>query len=281
MKLKTLSLAVIAVSILASCNGGKKRNLLEELSNASNSADSAKNAPAVAITYQAMFDKSNQDKNVIVEGYLALPSTSYMSDESTQLDFYERKGMFWSKESITLNMPVGSGKNTMKKMPLSYSADDMQVTTEDGTVVSVDAHIRVTGHLSTYGTLDVTKVEALKDDQTDFTKLQVTHIDASNPPSSALEGKLVSAEGTLDIPMSTLDGNYTWLYLHIKGIEDGQIIHIKYGDKPNQIEPLQDGYGEDDFKVHAKDGTLVGKKKIRVYGVYDSDAIKVEQIEIL
>ncbi|HTL81195.1 MAG TPA: hypothetical protein VL651_05800 [Bacteroidia bacterium] len=284
MNIKTISaLGLSLVLILSSCGG--RKSPLDALAHMSDSmdaaADAAKNAPPVAIKYSQLADKANQDKNIVVEGYIALPSTSYMSSSSAQVDFYERKGMFWSENSMTLNMPVGTGKNTMREMPSSYTKDDLKITLDNGNVVGVDAHVRITGHLSTYGTIDVTKVEDAGNTPTDYSTLDVTAIDAAHPASAALQGKIVSAEGTLDIPMSTLDGNYTWLYLHIKGIEDGQIVHIRYGDKENQIEPLEDGYGEDDFKVHANDGTLVGKHKIRVYGVYDDDAIKVENIVIL
>ncbi|MBI3510302.1 MAG: hypothetical protein HY064_06535 [Bacteroidetes bacterium] len=274
--------AILMVSlIVASCNFGKKNSFASYLDSIAKADSMKNNAPATSISFKDLFDSKYADKNVTVEGYLALCPNISLNAGKEQVDFRERKGMFHSDQSIKLNLTVGDKKNGMDDMPDKYHDDDMKVYDNSGNELGVGAHVRITGHLDAFGSMDIKKIESISNDMIDYSKFEVEKIDADNSPSSSLDGKLVSAEGTLEMPESSLAESYTYLYLHVKGIDETVEVHIRFGHHPNQIESLPPDYGDDDVKVHANDGTIIGHKKVRVYGVYSNDAIEAENIEVL
>jgi len=277
----------VAVTVLlvsaSSCFHHNANNALKNLDKAldsMNAANDPKNtAPPVSVTYNQLFDSVNFNKNVEVEGYVELPSNSYQSDGSAQLDFFARKGQFWAENTITLDVNVGTGNNTMKSLPAKYTKADLVITDNNGNKIGAGDYVKVTGQLSNFGTLDAVKVEKETEPAIDYSTLSPVMV-AGKAPDSTLTGKLLCAEGTMEMPSSTLDGDYTWLYLHVKGISDPLTIHLHYGQGPNNIEPLPSDYSDSDVKIHDKTGALLGaKQKVRVYGVFDGDAIEVENIE--
>jgi len=249
-----------------------------------NKADSlAKYGTPVKVDFSQVLDKANDGKRVSIEGYLTTPTTSYQTSNSAQLDFIERPNEFSSAFNFILSVNVGDGKNEMKTLPDKYTSADIIVTGKNGEKIGAGDRVRITGKLnvsSDYCSLDCQEIEKVEDVAIDYTKLGATQINSSNPATAALDKKMVYAEGTLDIPTMTSSGEYTFLYLKVAGISDNMTIDIAYGDGPGKLEIPPSNYAESDFKIHDNNNKVINiKKKVRIYGLYKNERIKVESIE--
>lgn len=268
-----------------SCGNGPKVNVGNPMKayydsiNAANEA--AEKAPPVEIEFSKALDKTYDNKRVTMDGYLMLPSTSYQTAGTAQLAFLERKGQFDYPFYFIVSIPVGDGKNTMKSLPDGYLKTDVKITGEGGEMLTIGDHVRLTGKLSVMSesaSMNVEKIEKSPKAETDYAALNATELTESNAKDPALEGKLVWAQGTLDIPSLTMGGTYTFFYLNVKGMNDHVTIDIPYGEEPNHLAPLPDNYKNSDIKLHDKNGDVVGNK-VKVYGLWKNESIKVECIE--
>lgn len=244
-------------------------------------ADSIKdNAPPVDMNFKEAADHSNDGKNVSIIGYLALPNNSYTTGSSGQLEFIERPNDISGLDFI-LSISIGSGNNRMKALPDKYTASDVKVKSKNGEKVSIGDRVKITGKLSSnesYCSLNVREIEKLEPVEIDYSTLGAKQITAK--PDASFDEKLVVVEGTLEMPTLSMGGESTFLYLHVPGIEEQLTVDLAYGSGPGKLEPLPANYSDKDVKIQDPKGNYISlKKKVRVYGVWHSDRLKVEVVE--
>ncbi|HEU4716406.1 MAG TPA: hypothetical protein VFU15_01155 [Bacteroidia bacterium] len=276
----------LILSLMTSCGSSKFKDqmdsaLSKRLDSTSAAEEAARNAPPVNISFDQLSDKNYDGKKVIVEGYVAAPTSSYVSSTSAQIDFYGRKDQFYAANNVIVSVPVGTGKNTMYSLPDKYTPEDIKITADDKSEIHAGDHVRITGKLSAngmYSSIDLDKVEKIADTDVDYSTLNAMKLTKATWKDSTMDGKLVYAEGTLEIPMMTMDGNYTWFYLHSKDVSNDLTVNISYGNGANKVEPLSDNYRKSDVKIRDHKGDVVGNHKVRVYGVLHSESIYVENI---
>lgn len=246
-----------------------------------NAADSiAKNAPPVPINFSQVLDKTYNGKKVSVEGYLSLPSTSYHTDANEQLNFIERESEFSAPFNFILDVNVGTGNNTMQKLPDKYLDADVNVKGNKGEKIGIGDRVRITGKLDVNGdyvSLNVEVIEKIDPVVIDYSTLGATQI--TTKADASMNNRMVYAEGKIEIPTMTMSGDYTFLYLNVA--PGNQIdIDVAYGDGPAKLGTLPENYSESDFKIpDPKNNPVNIKKKVRVYGLWKDDRIKVECIE--
>jgi hypothetical protein len=291
MKTNLIAIALIASLVMASCGGGENSTLTEglsalnkELDSISKAEEEKKNAPAVAIDWTKLSDSTLHETNVELIGYVALPGTSYQSS-TAQIGLYERPAQFQATESFIVTVDVGTGNNTMVTLPEKYKEEDLKITGNKGEAITAGDRVKITGRFSNkygYYSLDCKSIEKLEAAPVDYGTLNATKLTSTNIKDTTLFGKLVMAEGVFEMPMMTMSGAYTFVYLKKAGLGDDFMVNIQYGSKPGQLGPLPDNYTDADVKIMGADGTPINfKKKVRVYGVFKNDAIYVEHVRNL
>lgn len=93
-------------------------------------------------TFEAF--KQKYETRFSLEGYLSLP-TMGLASETFGLDFRKNKG---DSLLITAFLKVGSGKNQLKKLPIKYKLDDMEVMDMNGEKVTHQTKVRIHGKRS-------------------------------------------------------------------------------------------------------------------------------------
>jgi hypothetical protein len=286
-------LLLTGMACMASCKGkhpGKEENASanyhDPYLDSVRLADSlAKCGPPAELNFSNVLDKAYNNKRVVIEAYLALPSTSMISDDNVQLDLVERERQFTAAFNFIVDVPVGKGNNTMKKIPLKYKEEDVQITGNNGEAIHIGDHVRITGKLSVFGdfcSISTQTIEKIEPVTIDYSKLGAEKLTEANSKDSSLKGKIVYADGTIEIPMMTMGGAYTFLFFNVPGFSDHITIDLAYGSTPAKLEPLPEHYSSSDFKIYNDQGKPVNiKKKVRVYGTWKDSTIKVESINNL
>jgi hypothetical protein len=284
MKKFLLPVAVFGLLLSISSCGGKDNKVArveDHYYDSIRKADSlAENGPPLDLNFTQAKDKANDDKRVAIIGYLALPHNSYTTGSSGQLQFIERPNDI-SGLNFILSVPIGSGNNAMKALPDKYTNDDVKVKGKNGEKITIGDRVKITGKLrsnETYCSLNVQEIEKLEAVELDYSTLNATKI--TTKPDASFEDKLVVIEGTLEMPMLSMGGESTFLYLHVPGIEEQLTVDFAYGTGPAKLEPLPENYGDKDIKIQDTKGNYINlKKKVRVYGVWHSDRLKVEAVD--
>jgi hypothetical protein len=289
MKKIFFPLTVLALVISSSSCGNKPEQdngdkIADHYMDSFKRADSlAQHGTPVDIQFAQAMEKENDEKRVSVTGYLALPHTSYSTGSTGQLGFIGRPNQMDSPLNYILSIPIGTGKNSMKALPDKYTNDDVIVTGKNGEKIHVGDRVKITGKLhasDSYPSMDVQEFEKLDDVAIDYSTLTATKIAGPEKPGTDLDGKLVYAEGTLEMPMLSMSGELTFLYLHVAGLKDQMTVNIAYGNGPGKLEPLPEHYGENDVKIRNSKGELINmKKKVRVYGIWRNERINIECVE--
>lgn len=291
MKTNLIAFALIAALLSASCGGGESTSLTEglsalnkELDSISKAEEEKKNAPPVAVQWSNLSDSMLHETNIELTGYVALPGTSYQSS-TAQIGLYERPAQFEANESFIVTVDVGSGNNTMVSLPEKYKESDLKITGNAGEAITAGDRVKITGRFTNkygYYSLDCKSIEKLDAVPIDYSALNATKLTSSNLKDTTLNGKLVMAEGVFEMPMMTMSGAYTFVYLKKAGLGDDFTVNIQYGSKPGQLGSLPDNYSDADVKIMGADGKPINfKKRVRVYGVLKNEAIYVERVENL
>ncbi len=282
----------VAIGLLAiqSCGGskaGEHDHPVNTYLDSLNKADSlAKYGPATEVDWKMAADKAYDRKRVTIEGYVALPSTSYSSGGSAQIELHEREAQYDGGRHFIVRVKTGSDNNTMKELKEGYLPADLQIKDKNGNPIGFNERVRITGELSvsdSYTSIQCQEIEKLDPVKIDYSTLGATALTATNFGDKTLEKQLVVVEGKLDIPMFLmLGGEDVYLNLEVEGIEKTVPIDIAYGTTPGRIEDIPENYKPSDFKIHAPDGSVIDlKKKVRIYGTagYDGSRVKLESIE--
>lgn len=275
--------ALFAFIIFTASCGPHKRSPEEEMQmkkemayyDSIHRADSiAEAAPPVEMNFSNVLDKANDKKRIIIEGYVTLPNTSMISKDNVQLYLFERENQFASPFTFIINVAVGKKNNTMKKIPLKYTPDDVAIKGNSGEAITIGDHVRITGKVTVYDdfcSVSCEKIEKIDPVKLDYSKLGAAQLTKENMSDSSMENKLVYAEGMVEVPMFHMDGEYTFLYLNVSGMSEHLTIDVAYGDTPGRMTNSGDIYDDNSKPVSLK-------RKVRVYGIWKSKTIKVESI---
>lgn len=285
------SIGAFAVLTLVSCGGAKydsSKDPVTAMYDSIAKADSLRQwGPPKAIKFAEARDTGSIDgTRIVIEGYVTVSSTVYDSGHSTGLQLWERKNQS-AGDYVSISVENGNGNNTMKGLPSNYTREDLELKDDKGQEVHYGDRIRVTGMYNKpyddgYGSVEVQSFEKIADAPMDYSSLGAVKITTDTTGQSKWDGKLVVAEGYLEIPMYVNVG--TTAYFDLKpsqNSDDYLTVDIFVGKGPNMVEEIPDNFQESDIKVHAHDDQIAGKKKVRVYGVWEYDRIAAEYIEIL
>lgn len=276
---------------LASC-GGKEYDAnndpISRMYDSMNRADSLKKwGPPTAITFADAHDTDKLDQSrITIEGYLGVGSTIYESESSTTFQLWERKNQN-AGDYISVGIPIGTDNNEMKSLPDKYKKSDMEIKDDKGNKLSYGDKVKVTAIYSKpygtgYGSLDMQSIEKVEDTPLDYTTLGAVKITTDTNGYASHDGQLVYAEGYLEIPTMVYITETVYFDLYPKTGDDEYVtVDIVIGNGPNMVEDLPDNYGDDDIKIHGADDKIVGKKKVRVYGVWKYNRIAAEHIVVL
>lgn len=291
--MRTLSFlaATTIAATLASC-GGKQYDAgndpVTAMYDSMHKADSLKEwGPPKAITFADARDTGSLDNSrITIEGYISVGSTIYESESSTNFQLWERKNQN-AGDYISVGIDLGTGNNKMKSLPDKYKKTDVSITDDKGNKVGYGDKVKVTAIYSRpysdgYGSLHLQSLEKIEDTPLDYSKLEAKKITTDTSNYSALDGQLVYAEGFLEIPSMVYITETVYFDLYPKqGSNDYVTVDIVIGNGPNLVEDLPDNYGENDIKIHDHKDMIVGKKKVRVYGVWKYNRIAAEFIETI
>ena len=292
---KTLfSLLTFALTIgFASCGGEKydpNNDPVTKMYDSIAKADSLRQwGPPTAITFADATDTSDKfdARRVTIEGYVSIGSSVYETESSTSFQLWERAGQHMGNY-MSVSVNLGTGNNEMKHLPDDYKRTDLLLHDNSGTEVHTGDKIRITGifdapySFGDFGSIDVQSFEKIEATPLDYASLGATKITVDTNGHAALEDKLVVAEGFLEIPSMVYITETVYFDLYpTQNADEYLTVDIVIGNGPNMVEDLPDNYGKDDVKIHDHKDMIVGKKKVRVYGVWKYDRIAAEYIELI
>gem|GEM_PF-2322579 len=290
----SLPLAVLATAFLVTSCGGEKydpnNDPVTRMYDSIAKADSMRMwGPPTVISYLDATDTTERlnDMRVSIEGYVSVGTSIYETETSTSIQLWERPGQHMG-EYISIGINLGSDKNQMKQLADDYKRSDLLIQDNSGTEVHNGDKVRITGMFSRpytagqYGSIDVQTIEKIEPIAPDYSKLGAANITIDTNGHAALEGKLVVAEGYLEIPTSVYTTETVYFDLFpTQNADDYLTVDIVIGTGPNLVEELPDNYGKEDVKIHDHKDMIVGNKKVRVYGVWKYSRIAAEFIEVL
>lgn len=273
-----------ALLLLFSC-GGTDTQLPE--SPLETEVSTEKELPLKKMTFEeAMADTLSTEHQVEIEGYIQLPTLSTIGEEEQSVSFFGRKNQT-NGYSIYTKMPVGSGKNRMKKLPLEYDKSDVKITGDKGETLRLNQRVKLTGKMyymksytkgepgTTYFTVE--KIEEVDDKEFDYSawKTVKSFSEISKDENRHNEYYI---EGTVEVPMFVLTG---WeMAIDLKKGGETVTIKIMTGKENNQMEDLKENWTKKDIKIRNFEGKMIKPgQKVRVYGVAALDGLHVERIE--
>jgi len=100
--------------------------------------------PATPKTFANFNTQENNDKQISLEGYLRMPVAAMVSD-TMLVDLFEKPD--GKDKPVPVQLRIGSSANCVEKPPKNYSDKDFKVHANDGSLVSPDQKVRVSGKL--------------------------------------------------------------------------------------------------------------------------------------
>ena len=116
--------------------------------------------PGCSVTKQSeVCVAANDGKVVTVVGYVKVAPFTLVSGDDFRLEVVESMS---SDDGIGVYVNVGSGNNTMRKLPAEFTANDVELTLDDGSTEGFGDRVAFTGELTVNGDscniYDVTKL---------------------------------------------------------------------------------------------------------------------------
>lgn len=272
------ALVVIIIIVLSAC--GAKTDENTQAGNKDSLPDTVPLAeeqalPAATPVSWAGLDTSVNKKRVIVEGYLRLPNSMYMSGTSIQVDLYERPNQT-AGNKIVCELPIGITENKAIKLREKYRTEDFKLISDDGEEFRGEgAYVRLTGTISIYengyGILhDITDIERLPAVPANYNNKDIPELDLEHP--AKYDKKLVYAVGELDpgLYLNTYNNMYCFT---LKGPEKADssylFAYIIIGHGSNQMKPVPENYSNKDIDIRdASGGVFPIHKKVKVFGTF-------------
>lgn len=296
MKKVLLTSSVLATLIFTFGCGGNKEYSAEndpitKMYDSINRADSLKKwGPPKAITFGEADDTTTEmdESRIVIEGYVGISSYVSQSNTTTTIKLWERRGQYRG-DAVSCFINTGKNKNEMKRLKEDFQSEDVIITGNSEEKIEVGDYVRITGvfhkpYDEGYGTIDVQIIEIIEDTvEYDYTAAKPAVINISDTAGIYKnQDKLVVAEGYLELPMFVSIREYVYFYLKPSLNSESYITaDILIGNTPNKVEDIPENYSQSDIKVHDNKGNIVGKKKVRIYGVWNYSGIAVERIETL
>lgn len=278
------------LGLMMACGGNSNDALQDKLNDALSENSTLKDPldePAKTMSFEdALADTTATEHHVSIEGYIQLPTLSNIGDKEQSVNLYGRKNQT-NGQYIYTNMPVGNGKNQMKKLPLEYDKKDVIIHGAKNETIGLNQRVKMTGLLYTIkssspdspGTVyfTVSSITPVAEKDFDYSSWK-TISNFDDIAKTENNHKEFFLEGTVDVPMFVLTG---WeMGLDLKKGAKQVSIKILTGEGPNQMENLKDNWTKKDIKIRNYKGELVKPgQKVKVYGVAALDGLHVERIE--
>lgn len=293
---KFLFLAFVFISIISCGKKNKKddsyykenakayeRKMAEE-----KMQDSILNLPPIAISFdEAIMDSMRWDRMVIIEGYLQLPQSMSLSQNTQSLDFYGRENQI-NGVSIKTQITVGDGNNKMKRLAEKYSIADIFIKDKNGIPVNINDRVRLLGKMSihkAYGgsrkynvSIDCKEIEKIEDITLDYASFNWPVLAFEEYKKKENYNKMFVLEGMLSPSIVTnVDFETNWELKDEKGKKF--TVYFITGNNSNNIEYLEKGWKIKDIRLHKNNGDLVNlSKKVKVYGMLKPGGFHIEEI---
>lgn len=296
MKKVLITLGIsIGAAFTFGCGGTKEYSAendpVTKMYDSINRADSLKKwGPPKVITFKEADDTSAalDGARITIEGYVGISSYVSQSNSSTTIKLWEREGQFRG-DAISCFIGTGKNKNEMKRLRDDFKTEDVEITGNTNEKIIVGDYVRITGvfqkpYSEGFGTIEVQTIEKVESKSVfDYVSAQPAVININDTTGIyKQQNKLVVAEGYLELPMFVSVRDYIYFWLKPTQNSDNYVTaDIQIGSTPNRVEDLPDNYSASDIKVHDNKGNIVGKKKVRIYGVWNYSGIAVERIETL
>jgi hypothetical protein len=100
--------------------------------------------PATPMTFANFNTKENDHKQISIEGYARIPAACMVSD-TMLVDLVESPDS--KAKPLPFSCRVGSSANHVEKPPKNYTAKDLKLHANDGSLVEPGQKIRVAGQL--------------------------------------------------------------------------------------------------------------------------------------
>lgn len=273
MKKQFCGLLIGATVLFAACGSGDNQDPPEITENQI-TEKVVEEPKATEMAFEDAFSIDANGKMAMIEGYMQLPASMYSSNNSGSIDFSYRPNQRHG-ESIRMSLQMGNCKNCMKKLADKYDKNDLEVTTEDGTIVGPNVRVRVTGKLRVYESsiegsgvsvsISNQKIEKVEEVELDYSAMGALKISSENFFDSTLKYVFSTVEGKIEIPtMLFMQDDAT---LSMKVGKENLSISFLFGNEPNHIEDIPKNYSKKDFKIHDFEDKIIDlKKPVKLYG---------------
>lgn len=102
--------------------------------------------PGCSVTKQAeVCVAANDGKEVTVVGYVKVAPFTVVSGDDFRIELVESMS---DEDGLGAYVKVGTGGNTMRKLPSEFTADDVELTLADGGTVGYGDRVALTGELT-------------------------------------------------------------------------------------------------------------------------------------
>jgi hypothetical protein len=109
---------------------------------------SQKLEPAQSISWEDLNKAEYNQKRVVLDGYLKVP-TSVMATDTMTLPLHQ--DLQEESKKVTLSVKVGEGNNQAEMPPKNFKESDLKVRANDGAIIAANSRIRVSGKLVVSG----------------------------------------------------------------------------------------------------------------------------------
>lgn len=259
--------------LLVSCNGSSSE---EALIAEDSTAQKIQVDPIEASWNDLEKDSIQSETAIIFEGYIGdLGTLVDQTDGKIRIPIYQRRNQRAGFE-LNLYIPIGTQKNQIKELPAEFLPSDIQIMSDDNSVLTIGSRVRITATKSeTYSpgfvTANVIKIEALTDefDAAIFTSAIPLTVEMMN--DTALQNVYCYLDGKLDIPSIVFSyTNEISLDLKNSSVKDISTMAIRLGEGPSTMNDFPDNYTSADLILRDYLGKTIGyKSTVRLYGVWE------------
>lgn len=215
-------------------------------------------------------------KMISITGCVRIPGSYMYSDTtSSRFDLYARPNQVRGKY-ISCSFPVGNGPGTMRHLKDYFRPDDLLIISHSGDTIRHGDFVKITGKYLDYGSsggMSPDKIEKIEPVFPEYPRLQAQALTQANYTDSALTGKLVYIDGSLELPYLAMMGEATTLYLSVPGWKEKIDANIMTGKGKGQMDALPSSFSENDVKIRNTRGQMILlNKRVRLYGTWIPNA---------
>lgn len=101
--------------------------------------------PGVPTTFDAVCDKANDGKRLLLEGYADFPESFKSKEASIMMRL--RPALDQRTSVVGIAVPLGNGPNQVEMPPKKFTSANMKLHTQDGKVLGPRDKVKVSGTL--------------------------------------------------------------------------------------------------------------------------------------